>query len=123
MSTEHNKITVFYDGACPRCRRDRAEYERLDPDSGNSIEWLDITGEEEALKALGIDPRRAMLELHIQNTDGCILSELPAYQVLMARIPRYRWLGRFIGLPVIRPIASSIYHWLVERRLKRAGRL
>ena len=119
--TDH-KITVFYDGACPRCVDDRFNYERLDSNEGDVI-WFDITGKEEELKALGVDPKAALLELHIRDQNGEIRSELDAYQVLMARIPQYRLIGWLIGLPVIKPIAAALYHWMVKRRLKKEGRL
>ncbi|ULG70191.1 thiol-disulfide oxidoreductase DCC family protein [Marinobacterium sediminicola] len=123
MPASDNQITVFYDGACPRCIRDRAHYEHLDSEADNQVVWFDITGQEQALLKLGIDPHKALTELHIRTADGRILSELDAYRVLMARIPRYRLLGRLIGWPLIRPLASRLYRWLVNRRLRKAGRL
>lgn len=120
--SEHN-ITVYYDGACPRCIRDRKTYERLARREGQQVEWFDITGREQELIEQGIDPRKALTELHIRTADGRILSELDAYRVLMARIPRYRLLGFIIGLPLIRPVASRLYHWWVARRLGQEGRL
>ncbi len=123
MPESDNKITVFYDGACPRCIRDRVDYERLDPEADKQVEWFDITGHDQELIELGINPRKALTELHIRTADGRILSELDAYRVLMARIPRYRLLGWLIGLPLIRPVASNLYHWMVTRRLRRQGRI
>lgn len=123
MKTSGDKITVFYDGSCPRCVKDRANYERLDPNHQSLVEWFDITHQDETLRQLGIDPNLALTELHIRNSDGSILSELDAYRVLMARVPRYRWLGWLIGLPIIRPLTSRFYHWLVIRRLKKQGRI
>lgn len=123
MADSDDKITVFYDGACPRCIRDRRNYERLDTHAAKAVQWFDITGRDQELIALGINPRKALTELHIRTADGRILSELDAYRVLMARIPRYRWLGWFIGLPLIRTMASRLYHWSVTRRLRQQGRL
>lgn len=117
------KITVFYDGACPLCIRDRQVYESKDPEAEKRVEWFDITGKDQELIDLGIDPHKALTELHIRDVNGQILSELDAYRVLMARIPQYRFLGWLIGLPIIRPLASQFYHWLVTRRLKKEGRL
>ena len=117
------KITVFYDGACPLCVRDRQVYESKDPETEKRVEWFDITGKDQELIDLGIDPHKALTELHIRDVNGQILSELDAYRVLMARIPQYRFLGWLIGLPIIRPLASQFYHWLVTRRLKKEGRL
>ncbi|GGC09042.1 hypothetical protein GCM10011352_39280 [Marinobacterium zhoushanense] len=123
MPDPDGRITVYYDGVCPRCVRDRENYERLDPEAGKQVEWFDITGRDQELIDLGIDPRKALTELHIRTPDGRILSELDAYCVLLARIPRYRLLGIIIGLPLFRPLASWLYHRWVIRRLKREGRL
>ncbi len=116
------KLRVFYDGSCPRCRRDRANYERLDPDP-EGIEWFDITGQGEYLHGLGIDPYLALTELHLQTEDGTVLKELDAYILLLRRIPRYRLLSGLIGLPGIKPLLSALYLWSVKRRLRREGRL
>ncbi|WP_415902571.1 thiol-disulfide oxidoreductase DCC family protein [Neptuniibacter sp. QD29_5] len=123
MSDNHNRITVFYDGSCPRCVQDRKNYESQDPNAAEAVEWFDITDQEQALIALGIDPQKALTELHIRDTDGKIHSELDAYRILMQRVPSYRLLGWFISLPLIRPLSSKLYHWLVIRRLRKAGRL
>ncbi|MBV0934587.1 thiol-disulfide oxidoreductase DCC family protein [Marinobacterium weihaiense] len=118
MPVPDTRITVFYDGACPRCIRDRENYERLDPEADeHQVVWFDITGQAQTLRELGIDPQKALTELHIRTADGRILSELDAYRVLLARIPRYRWLGHLLGWPLIRPLASRLYRWLVIRRL------
>ena len=123
MSLERPKITVYYDGACPRCIKDRKNYERLAGDRGRDVLWIDITGKEDALREIGIDPHKALRELHIKDEDEKIRSELDAYIVLMGKVPVLRPLAWFIGLPLIRPLLSSIYHWQVTRRLRRDGRL
>ena len=117
------KITVFYDGSCPQCVKDRCSYEKMQSDNDQLVQWLDITGQDDYLRGLGIDPDKALLELHIQDQQGRILSELDAYRVLMSRVPRLRWLGLLLGLPVIRSCTSSLYHWMVVRRLRKQGRL
>lgn len=122
--TEHRpgKLTVYYDGACPSCVRDRRNYERLAGENSN-VCWLDITGREDELRALGIDPKKALTELHVSNERKNIISEVDAYRVLMNRVPRLKPLAWLIGLPIIRPIVSWVYHWQVNRRLRREGRL
>ncbi len=119
---KYGKVTVYYDGACPSCVRDRCHYEKLaGEDSG--VDWFDITGRDDELRALGIDPKRALTELHIVDEDHNVLAEIDAYRVLMNRVPRFKPLAWLIGLPVIRPIVSRVYHWRVNRRLMRDGRL
>ncbi len=91
-------------------------------DSPNEVIWFDITGHENELERLGIDPQKALTELHVKTADGQIISELGAYIVLMARVPWLRPLAWLIGLPVIRPLLARCYHWMVLKRLRQSGR-
>ncbi len=122
--TEHSaKLRVFYDGACPLCRRERARYERLAKAGGDRVDWFDINGREDELRRLGIDPYRALTELHVEDEQHRIHRELDAYILLMKRVPLLRAVAWLIGLPLIRPLLSRLYHRSVIRRLKCEGRL
>mgnify|MGYP000489421700 CR=1 FL=1 len=123
MSQGDKKITVFYDGACPSCIKDRQSYEEMAGKDGENVCWFDITGEDVHLREIGIDPRKAMTELHVRNEHQQIISELDAYILLMKRVPCMKPLAWLVGLPVIRPLLSSLYRWIVKRRLKESGRL
>jgi len=116
-------VIVYYDGVCEKCVRDREKYEAMAGASGRDVEWFDITGQNEALKRLGIDPDLALTELHVRAPDGRILSEIEAYILLMSRVPRLKPLAWLIGLPLIRPFCAWLYHSMVTRRLRREGRL
>ncbi|WP_111497215.1 MULTISPECIES: thiol-disulfide oxidoreductase DCC family protein [Marinobacter] len=116
----HERLIVYYDGACPRCRADRRRYERWA--GAQSVTWYDITGQDAELRALGIDPRQALHELHVQDSAGHIHRELDAYRLLMARVPRLRPLAWLLGLPLVRPLLSRLYRDWVRRRLRRQGR-
>lgn len=123
MKNDTMVITVFYDAACPECVKDRRFYERLSGQGGKQVEWLDITGQDDYLKSLGIDPLKALTELHVQLTNGKILSELDAYIVLMDRVWLLKPLAWLISLTIIRPHLAKWYHARVEKRLKATGRL
>lgn len=123
MSGEKQKITVYYDGACPSCIKDRENYEKLAGKSGEDVCWFDISGQDAHLRDMGIDPYKALSELHVRNEHQQIVSELDAYILLMSRVFLLKPLAWLIGLPVIRPLLSSLYHRVVNRRLKRSGRL
>lgn len=118
---QQNKITVYYDGACPKCVRDRHNYEKLSGKSGEEVCWFDITGQERRLQELGIDPKKALTELHVQDGRGRVYAELDAYILLMRKVPLLRPLAWMIGLPVIRPLLARLYHWQVNRRLLKRG--
>ena len=117
MNTLAEKITVFYDGACPVCVRDRRWYEKLEGQTEDSVEWLDITGRDEQLREQGIDPNQALRELHVKDSQGQVHREMAAYILLMARVPLLKPIAWLIGLPVIRPTLAWIYHRWVTRRL------
>ncbi|MGJ0486503.1 MAG: thiol-disulfide oxidoreductase DCC family protein [Methylomicrobium sp.] len=118
---QQNKVTVYYDGACPKCVRDRQNYEKLSGKSGEEVCWFDITGQEGRLRELGIDPKKALTELHVQDGRGRIYAELDAYILLMRKVRLLSPLAWIIGLPVIRPLLARFYHWQVNRRLKKRG--
>ncbi|MBQ0782997.1 MAG: DUF393 domain-containing protein, partial [Amphritea sp.] len=111
------------DGSCAGCVRDRRYYESLQAADNTSVIWFDITGQEDQLREWGIDPHKALLELHVRDSEGQIYSELDAYRLLMHRVPRLKWLGWLLGLPLIRTVSRYLYHWWVERRLRKEGRL
>jgi predicted DCC family thiol-disulfide oxidoreductase YuxK len=115
------RLTVYYDGACPKCRRDRETYERLSGPAGEQVCWFDITGQESQLRELGIDPAKALSELHVRDDDGRIVSELDAYILLMRKVALLKPAAWLIGLPLIRPLLAKLYHCQVNRRLRRRG--
>ena len=123
MKEEKQKITVYYDGACPSCIKDRENYEKLAGKSGEDVCWFDIAGQESHLRDIGINPQKALSELHVRDEHQQIVSELDAYIVLLSRVILLKPLAWLIGLPVIRPLLASLYHRMVNRRLKRSGRL
>ena len=123
MNENKDMITVYYDGACPSCVKDRYNYEKLSGRAGKNVFWFDITGQEKRLREIGIDPQKALKELHVKNKNQQILSEIDAYILLMREVPLLRPLASLIGLPMIRPMFSKVYHRQVNRRLRRSGRL
>ena len=122
MNPDDGRITVYYDGACPSCVRDRHAYEKLSGRAGRNVVWFDITGQDERLREMGIDPLKALTALHIKTANEQILSEIDADTVLMRQVPLLRPLGWLIGLPLIHPIIAKIDHRRVNDRLKRSGR-
>lgn len=120
------KISIFYDAACPSCVKDREQYCKLsnEPDS---LEWLDINDKNLDLKQYGIEPLKALTELHIlvehENGRQEVLAELDAYILLMQRVWLLKPFALIISLPIVRQILSFVYRSWVHKRLKKQGRL
>jgi predicted DCC family thiol-disulfide oxidoreductase YuxK len=123
MGKNNDKITVYYDGAYPVCVRDKNNYEKISGKGAGQVCWFDITGQESQLRNLGIDPQKALTELHVRDESGRVVSELDAYILLMGKVPLLKPIAWLIGLPGIRPTLAKIYHQQVNRRLKPRGLL
>jgi len=123
MIDNKSRLTVYYDGACPRCIKDRNNYQKLQGQKTDTVYWFDITGKDKQLEELGIDPQHALTELHVKNAEGNIVSEMDAYILLMSRVPLLKPLAFIIALPIIRPLLARLYHYKVNKRLLQSGRL
>ncbi|MCW4151499.1 DUF393 domain-containing protein [Halomonas sp. 18H] len=115
-------LKVYYDAACPLCRRERQRYERW-AQRANSVEWLDANTHEAVLQEHGVTVQEALLSLHVEDADGQLYRGMPAYSLLMKRVPLMRPLAVLISLPVIKPALTWWYDRWVRRRLSRQGRL
>jgi predicted DCC family thiol-disulfide oxidoreductase YuxK len=89
----------------------------------DQVEWFDITGRDADLCELGIDPHKALTELHVRDEHQRVHSELDACILLMGKVPLLKPLAWLISLPLIRPTLAKLYHWQVNKRLRRSGRL
>lgn len=116
------QLKVYYDAACPLCRRERQRYESWQK-AAEGVEWLDVNTHDEHLSARGVVPREALLSLHVEDAAGQFHDGIDAYVLLMRRVPRLKLLAWVIGLPVIKPVLTWIYDRMVRRRLARDGRL
>lgn len=117
-------LKVYYDGACPICRRDRARYERWAGEAGRQVAWCDVTEHQATLREKGVDPQAALLSLHVEEEEGGSIQEgIDAYILLMRRVPRLKPLAWLIGLPGLKPALRWCYDRWVRQRLASEGRL
>lgn len=123
MSGKKDVLSVYYDGSCPSCVKDRRWYEKLAGRHGEQVHWVDITGREDLLRERGIEPDRALMELHVEDAGGRVYRELDAYILLMSRVLVLKPLAWLLGLPGVRGLLSRLYRRWVRQRLAREGRL
>lgn len=115
-----DKVKVYYDAACPSCRRDQRWYDRLAGRS--SVTWCDITGKDDYLVSKGIDPKEALLKLHVETSDGQINKDIEAYMILFSRIYWLRPLVWLLSISWVKEPVRHLYRWSVRRRLGKEGR-
>lgn len=122
-----DETRVLYNDTCPVCRFEIDSYRRRAVTQGLPIRFDALDRADD----WGIDPDAAARRLHVWHR-GQVLSGLPAFRVLWAALPGWRWLAVLTGLPVIRPTLTFLYdriaapilyraHLRRQRRLSRPG--
>lgn len=115
-------ITVFYDGLCPLCIESVTRCRQMMPDQ--PIHWFDITGQQEYLRHLGIDPTDALIELYLLTADGRIVKGIDSYSYLLRMMPywHYRLLGLLLRFTPLHYVTTLYYRRSTVRRLRKSCR-
>lgn len=123
-------IHVYYDGACSLCRREIEHYQRLVPLSGAQIRWVDVMAYTHVLAlectqgplvATPLTLSEALMALHVVDAEGRLHRGVAAFAVIWRCFPRWRWLARFVSLPLVRPLADIVYALFARWRFRRLG--
>lgn len=108
---EKNTTTsVLYNANCPVCNFEIKHYKRYSTDNDLPIRFDDLNTDARA--QWGLDSDKAARRLYVLH-DGELTSGIQAFLVLWAQMPRYRWLGKAVGLPGIKQIASLLYDYVL----------
>lgn len=102
-----DETEVLYNDTCPVCQFEIGRYAKHSADQNLPIRYEGIS----AAEGWGLTPDQAARRLHVRK-DGVLLAGLPAFQMLWAEMPRYRWLAKLSALPGIHQIGSFGYDWL-----------
>lgn len=115
-------LTIFFDGACPLCRREIAHY--LAADRGQRLEAVDIATDPRPLAALGVSQADALAALHVQDAAGRMHVGAAAFLAIWDRLPRWRLLARTIrALPGAATLLERAYRAIAPRRARIAATL
>lgn len=90
------RVTVFFDGGCPLCRREIDHYRRLN--GAEHLDWHDIHADPDGLAAAGIPWQQAMERLHVRDRAGTLRTGAHAFVALWRELPGYRWLARTVSV-------------------------
>ncbi|GGI73825.1 hypothetical protein GCM10007973_08320 [Polymorphobacter multimanifer] len=108
---------VLYNSQCPICNVEIGHYARYAGEAGLPIRFDDANTD--ALDHWELDDDTAARRLYVHH-DGVLISGVPAFLVLWAQMPRYRLLGKLMGLPVIKQLASLAYDYVFAPALYRS---
>lgn len=101
------KLTIWFDGGCPLCRREIALMQRLD--KRDAIAFIDVSKGEAACPI----NRDALLARFHAREDGVMLSGAAAFAAMWRAIP----LLRRVGLVARNETVLAALEWLYRRFL------
>jgi predicted DCC family thiol-disulfide oxidoreductase YuxK len=95
--------TVYFDGACPVCRREIAHYRRLR--GSNAIAWVDASSCDDAALGPGLDRSLVLSRFHVREEDGTLTSGAAAFVAIWRRLPAFAWIS---ALASCRPVLALL---------------
>ena len=108
---------ILYNDTCPLCRFEVDHYRAAATRDGAPLRFDTL---QDAAR-WGLTEDQAARRLHVLQ-DGKLLSGLEAFRTIWAALPRWRWLARVTGWPVIRPVVTLLYDRIAAPLLYRAHR-
>lgn len=104
--TQDPDTKVLFNASCPVCNFEISHYAAYSARNGLPIRFDDLNSD--ALAQWDITEDQAARRLYVAH-NGALLSGMPAFRVLWQQMPRYRWLARVTGWPVVRPATVVLY--------------
>jgi predicted DCC family thiol-disulfide oxidoreductase YuxK len=100
---------MYYNGECPVCNAEMTHYAALCANSQKSLQFINAMQSPEDFAAWGLRREHFERRVYLKDSQGRILSGLPALIELWSRMPQYRWLARLMKVPVVRPLSNAFY--------------
>jgi predicted DCC family thiol-disulfide oxidoreductase YuxK len=95
-------LTVWFDGACPLCRREIAQFRKLD--RRGAIHFQDVSRSDASCP---LDPAELLARFHAQERGLPLVSGAAAFAAMWRAIPLLRPIGELARIPTLL--------WLLER--------
>ena len=96
MQSETPKSAVYFDGSCPLCRAEIAQYRGLD--RAGALCFVDVSATDTRLPD-GLTGQQAMERFHVRDSEGKLVSGAAAFVEVWRRLPGWRWAARAAALP------------------------
>lgn len=108
-------LTVYYDGACPVCRREIGFYQKR---TGQQVSYCDVAAE--ASPAPDLTREDALKRFHVRLADGTLVSGAAAFLALWQATPGVSRAARLFSVrPVVAALDVAYGGFLRLRRLWR----
>lgn len=110
--SEPSRLTVYFDGSCPMCRREIALYQRRP--QARHIAWVDVSAGADLGASLNC--AQAMARFHVRDPQGRLFSGAAAFSRLWREFPGWRWLGCLSAWPPLSWLFEGAYRLFLPWR-------
>lgn len=110
-----DETRILYNDTCPVCRFEIDHYRKTATRDDAPLHFDSL----DQAACYGLTPDQAARRLHVLQ-DGRLLSGLAAFRAIWSTLPRWRWLARLSGLPIIHPALTFVYNRIAAPILYRA---
>jgi predicted DCC family thiol-disulfide oxidoreductase YuxK len=108
-------LTVYYDGACPVCRREIGFYQKR---TGGAVSYCDVAAE--VCPAPDLGREEALQRFHVRLADGALVSGARAFLALWGQTPGFKAASKLLSpRPVVALLDLAYAGFLKLRRLWR----
>ncbi len=106
-------LRVFFDGACPLCRKEIGVYRAAD--QKQAIDWCDVSTDQQE-ERLPLPKQTLLARFHVQKSSGELVSGARGFIELWKQLPKWRWLARICSIPGLPPLLELGYRGFLRIR-------
>lgn len=108
------QTALYYDGACPICSREIAQYRRTR--GAENLAFVDVTACDQVALGPNLTRDDALARMHVRLADGTLVSGAAAFAAIWRELPSLAWAGRIASLPFILPALELGYTFFLLLR-------
>jgi predicted DCC family thiol-disulfide oxidoreductase YuxK len=108
-----DKLEVFYDGACPLCRREISMMERMD--RHRRLAFTDISAPD-AAESCPIDQQELLARFHVRTPEGRLVSGARAFTAAYAQLTGVRFIEKLGTFGPSRAVLDRLYTLFLKVR-------
>ena len=98
-------VKVFFNNSCNICRAEINHYKKH---SDNSVEWIDVTNDEEAQKVTSKSYSELLRRMHVIQ-DGRVIDGAESFLIIWKNVPKYFFLYKIFKIKPLFFILNIFY--------------
>ena len=99
-------VKVFFNNSCNICKLEIDHYKK---NSDESLEWVDITNNQQAVDLTSKSKEELLRRLHVID-NGQVICGAKAFIIIWSKIPKYNFLAKILGF---KPL-FILFHYAYE---------